>query len=164
MAGELLHSWTVDQAVSPATGGARIEVRNEHRVAYFSDHTPQSLNFAGVLSRVYAGGGLTVNIVWTSRTAVIGDVVWDVAVESFTPDADDLDVDTFAAANTVTDTIGSAAGEPMVAACTFTDGADMDSLAAGEYFRLSVTRDTEDEADTLVGDAQIIAVEVIQTA
>jgi hypothetical protein len=166
MAGELLHSWLASDTITEPTdaGAARIESRNTHKVAYYSDHTPQSLDFAGVLSRVYGGGGLTVNIIWTSRTAVTGDVVWDAQIESFTPDADDLDVDGFVAANTVTDTVGSAAGEPMQAAITFTDGADMDSLAIGEYFRLRITRDTADAADTLVGDAQVVAVEIIETA
>ena len=45
------------------------------------------------------------------------------------------------------------------ASTTFiTDGADMDSVAAGELFRLKVTRDaTSDDAS---GDAELYAVEI----
>ena len=48
-----------------------------------------------------------------------------------------------------------------VVSISFTDGADMDSVAAGEAFRLKVTRDGV--SDTAAGDAELMAVEIRET-
>lgn len=45
-----------------------------------------------------------------------------------------------------------------VVSVAFTAGADMDSVAAGESFRLKVTRDAA--SDTATGDAELIKVEL----
>lgn len=39
----------------------------------------------------------------------------------------------------------------------------MDSLAAGEAFRLKVTRDADNASDTMAGDAELIGVEIKET-
>ncbi len=45
--------------------------------------------------------------------------------------------------------------------CEITDGADMDSVAVGELFRLKITRDaSSDDADN---DAELHAVELKET-
>jgi hypothetical protein len=48
-----------------------------------------------------------------------------------------------------------------ITAVTFTDGADMDSVAAGNAFRLKVTRDAVN--DDMTGDAELIVVEAKET-
>ena len=125
--------------------------------------TNEHADFAGVMPRHYAGGGITVTLIWSSG-ATTGNVKWDMAFKSVTDDADDLDTKVYAAVNTVTATTASAAGEADYAPITFTDGADMDSVAAGEYFRMRVTRDSADAADTLnSNDAELIAIEIKET-
>ncbi|NIQ10453.1 MAG: hypothetical protein GWO10_16275, partial [candidate division Zixibacteria bacterium] len=44
---------------------------------------------------------------------------------------------------------------------TFTDGADMDSIAVGEGFRMKITRDATN--DTATGDAELRFVEIKET-
>lgn len=43
----------------------------------------------------------------------------------------------------------------------FTDGADMDSVAVGESFRMKVTRDAA--SDDATGDAELVKVEIRET-
>ena len=115
------------------------------------------------LNRVYDGSGVTVTLVWLAATATTGDVVWDVSFERHEDDATDFDADSFAAVNSATATTASAAGEPQYTAITFTDGADMDSVAVGESFRLRVNRDADNGSDDMAGDAQLARVEIQET-
>lgn len=143
----------------PASDAATGDTRNSHSVLDFVDSvTNETALFGAVLGSAYAGGGLTVEIYWMATTATVGDVVWLVAVERHEDDATDLDADNFAADNTVTTTTASASGEVRVSTITFTDGADMDSLAAGESFRLRVRRNAVAGGDDLVGDAELLRV------
>jgi hypothetical protein len=48
-----------------------------------------------------------------------------------------------------------------VTSVAFTDGAEIDSLVAGEAFRLLVRRDTA--TDTAAGDAELLRVELKET-
>ena len=43
----------------------------------------------------------------------------------------------------------------------FTDGVDMDSVAAGERFRIKITRDAA--SDTATGDAELTGIEIRET-
>jgi hypothetical protein len=126
----------------------------------FDPSTNEYADFASVMPRNYGGGGLDVTIIWSSGTAS-GVVRWEVAFKSFTDDVDDLDTKTFATANSGNFTTASAAGELDYALITFTDGAQIDNIAAGEYFRMRVNRDAADAADTMNGnDAELIAIEI----
>jgi len=115
------------------------------------------------MPRHYGGGGLTVTIGWMATSATTGDVVWDAALKSVTDDADDLDTKAFAAVNSATDTTASASGEVAYTTVTFTDGADMDSVAAGEYFQFYLNRDANNGSDTMTGDAELVFIEIRET-
>ncbi len=58
-------------------------------------------------------------------------------------------------------TVPSTAGNVDIVNVTFTDGADMDSVAVGEGFRMKVTRDAA--SDTAAGDAELRFVEIKET-
>lgn len=133
-------------------------------VLLFDPSTQEYASFSGVMPAHYAGTtGVTVTLMWSSD-ATSGNCKWDVAFKSFTDDADDMDTKQYAAVNTATDATASAAGEIAYTSITFTDGADMDSVAAGEYFRLSVSRDSADAADTIdSNDVELIAVYIKET-
>lgn len=131
--------------------------------AFDDGATNENIEFAGVMPRHYGGGGLTVTLIWSSGQTT-GVARWEIAFKSFTDDADDLDSKAYAAANAVNATTASAAGELAYDTITFTDGADMDSVAAGEYFRMRVNRDSADTGnDTLTGDAELVAIEIQET-
>jgi hypothetical protein len=86
-------------------------------------------------------------------------VVWDVSLERMTTD---LDADSFgtiasgtAAANT------TASGILTVTEITLTT---IDSVTAGDAFRLKVTRDANNGSDNMSNDAELVAVEVRSAA
>lgn len=126
--------------------------------------TEEYAYFYGVMPRNYGAGGLTVTLGWSSD-ATSGNVIWGVAFKSVTDDADDLDSKAFAAPNeSAADATASAAGEVAYTTITFTDGADMDSVAAGEYFWLEVHRSSADASDTLnSNDAELHFIEIKET-
>jgi len=149
----------------PAANFATLDTRNSIPVLDFDADADESAEFSGVMPRSYGGGGVTVTIGWmaTDTTVTPHNVVWNAAFKSVTDDADDLDTKAYAAVNTVTDAEASASGEVAYSVITFTDGADMDSVAAGEYFRLIITRDADNGADTLTDDAELVFVEIRET-
>ncbi|KKK81081.1 hypothetical protein LCGC14_2817040, partial [marine sediment metagenome] len=90
--------------------------------------------------------------------ATSGTVSWNGQFERFDADSLDMDVDSFAATQSVTDTTAGISGQISVASVTFTI-AQADGILANEGFRLLLWRDTSGD---LVGDAQIKRVMVRQ--
>jgi hypothetical protein len=114
------------------------------------------------MPRSYAGGGLTVYLHYAMSSATSGDVDWDVAFERIGDQQQDIDSDSFAAVNSVDNTtVPGTSGNVDIVNVTFTDGADMDSVAVGEGFRMKVTRDAA--SDTATGDAELRFVEIKET-
>lgn len=145
----------------PTSNFATLDTRNSHPVLDFDDTTNESSVFTGVMPQNYGGGGVTVYLHW-SHAATSGDVDWDVAFERIGDQQLDVDSDSFAAVNSAdNNTVPSTAGNVDVVSVAFTDGADMDSVAAGELFRIKVTRDAA--SDTATGDAELHAVEIRET-
>lgn len=153
-----------DAISATATFDTRAMATGAMPVLDFDPSSDEYAIFAGVMPRHYAGGGITVTVGWmATASATTGDVIWDVGFKSVTDDADDLDTKTFAAVNSVTDTTGSVNGEVVYTTVTFTDGADMDSVAAGEYFQLYLNRDANNVSDTLTTDAELVFIEIRET-
>lgn len=147
----------------PAASFATLDTRNSVPVLDFDADADESAVFGGVLPNNYAGGGLTVTLVWMATSATTGDVVWNADIERHQDDAFDIDADGFAGANAATGTTASATGEQQYTDITFTDGADMDSLAAGESFRIKITRDANNASDNMAGDAELLRVIIKET-
>lgn len=147
----------------PSSAGATLDTRNTHPVLDFDAATDEEAVFSGVLPTSYGGNGLTVRLVWRASSATSGNVVWDAQIERWQDDTDDIDADSFAAVQSVTAATASVSGEPAYDNITFTSGAQMDSLAAGEGFRLKVRRDANNASDTMTGDAELDMVVVKET-
>lgn len=147
----------------PAANYATLDLRNQHPVLDFNDTTNESAVFSAVLPQHYAGTtGVTVFIHYSMSSAVANTVDWDVAFERIGDQQLDVDGDSFAAVNSVDDTtVPGTTGLVDVVSVAFTDGADMDSVAKGELFRLKVTRDAA--SDDASGDAELHAVEIRET-
>ncbi len=144
----------------PASDYATLDLRNVHPVLDFDDTTSETAIFSAVMPRSYGGGGLTVYIHY-SAIATSGDVDWDVAFERIGDQQLDVDADSFAAVNSVDGTVvPGTSGLVDIVNVTFTDGADMDSIAVGELFRISILRDV---ADTAVGDIELHGIEIKET-
>ena len=146
----------------PSSNLATFDARNQHPVLDFDDTTNESAVFSAVMPRHYGGGGVTVYLHYSMTSGVAGDVDWDVAFERIGDQQQDIDADGFAAAKSVDDTtVPGTCGLVDVVSVAFTDGAEMDSVAAGEGFRLKIIRDAA--SDTASGDAELRFVELKET-
>lgn len=170
-AGDTLVILTPLHNVPPATLGATPDTfpggttpAETHPVLDFDSATVEYADFYGFMPRHYGGGGLTLSFLWSSD-ATTGNVIWSAAFKSVSDDADDLDTKAFAAYNdAAADATASAAGEVAYTTLAFTDGADMDSVAAGEMFILRIRRRADQGGDTLnSNDAELHIVEIRET-
>lgn len=145
----------------PASNAATLDTVNQHLVLDFDATTNESAIFSGVMPQHYAGGGVTVRIAYTMSSATADTIDWDADWEQ-TVDGDTVASDRFVGANsTDATTVPGTIRFLDTITITFTDGADMDSVSAGDMFRLKITRDaTNDDA---TGDAELHWVEVQET-
>ena len=151
--------WSFDP---PDTNAATVGHRNNHPVLNFDTTTQESAFFTGVLPRQYGGSGITVYVHWMAATATTGTIGWDIAIERMSDDTTDLDSDSFATAQTITAaTVPGTSGVAKITNVAISSGANMDSLAVGESFRLRIRRDVA--TDTAAGDAQLLAIEIKET-
>ena len=150
------------QANMPTLGAfATIDTRNSRLVLDFDASTDESAVFRGVMPRNYAGGGITLQFYW-SAAATANTGVLRAAFRRVQDDAEDLDTtaQTYDY-NTTEDTAPSVVGEVAYASITFTDGADMDSVTAGDYFILRVSRNPTTGGTDVTGDAKICKVSIV---
>lgn len=75
----------------------------------------------------------------------------------------DLDQDSFATAASVAVDVPLTAGSVTIASIAFTDGAAIDSIAVGEYFRYKLTRQGESTTDDGSGDLELLKIELKET-
>lgn len=147
----------------PSSNYATLDLRNSHPCLDFDASTNESAVFSAVMPQSYAATtGVTVYLHYAMTSATSGDVDWDVSFERIGDQQLDIDADSFAAVNSVDNTtVPGTSGNVDIVSVAFTDGADMDSVAAGEGFRLKVTRDAA--SDTATGDAELRFVEIRET-
>ena len=149
----------------PASAFATFDTRNAIAVLDFDDTADESSEFAGVMPRHYVGGGITIKVGYMMTSATSGTVSLDLSLKSISDDVDDLDTKAFATANNANPTVASASGEVDYVEITFTDGADMDSVEAGEAFRLKFVRDANGttSTDNATGDLELVSIEIRET-
>lgn len=162
--GETLVIFTPLHNAPPAANYATLDTRNATSpipILDFDPTTNESAIFCGVMPRNYGGGGITVTIHWMT-TATSGNCKWDAEIERSNTD---LDSDSFAAPEqTATTGCNGTSGILSTTEIAFTNGAQMDSLTTGEAFRLRITRDAADGADTInSNDVELVAVEIRET-
>lgn len=163
--GDTLCIFTALHGEPPTSNYATLDVRNQIPVLDFNDTLDESIVFGGVMPRNYDGGGITITLGWmaTDTTDDSQSVVWNTALMRCEAETDDLDTDSFATAQAVTDEEGPGSGKLAYSESTHTNGAQMDNVAEGEYFRLRVTRDANNGSDDLTGDAELVFVEIKET-
>jgi hypothetical protein len=148
----------------PATNYATLAARNQHPILAFDPATAWAGIFAAVLNRAYAGGGITLTIVWTSDTATTGNCVWKADWErnasGFGVGTDAFDT---ANAQSATAAAPATAGNLVYTTIAFTAGQLPTGLAVGEKYRLRIQRDATNAADTMAGNAHLVAIESRET-
>lgn len=162
--GDTLKVWTAASNEPPSSAAATFDTRNNHLVLEFDDAVAEDAIFGGILPRHYAGGGITALFVWMADTATSNGIVLEGAFERHADDAFSLDADGFATGQNTGDAPApSATGEVSYDTATFTDGGQIDGLLVGESFRFRVRRLVADGNDDMVGDAQLLRVELRET-
>jgi hypothetical protein len=143
----------------PSTAFATLDTRNSIAVLDFDDTTDESAVFVSIIPEAASlGSGLKIRLHWMATTATSGNVVWDVSLERMTTD---LDSDSF---DTIASGTAAANGTSGILTVTEITLTTIDSVTAGDGYRLKVTRDANNASDTMTGDAELIAVEIRSAA
>ena len=143
----------------PSSGFMTLDTRNSIAVLDADDATTESAIFVGVMPEAASlASGLIVRIHFMATSATSGNVRWSV---SFERGNTDLDSDNFDSATAATTATSGTSGIPAVSAITCTS---IDSITAGDPYRLRIQRLGADAADTMTGDAEIYAVELRSAA
>jgi hypothetical protein len=145
----------------PSSNYATFDTRNLHTVLDFDDTTAESAVFKGIMPQNYGGASISVLIHFSMATATTNSIFWSVAIENITTTLD-IDADSFSGFNDNGGTaVPTVSGEVDVVGIAFTNGVDMDSLSAGNSFRIKIRRGAPD--DNATGDAELFAVEIRET-
>lgn len=163
--GDTLAVFTPFANEPPASNYATLDLRNVHPVLDFDGSADEEAVFTGVLPMNYGGSGLDINIFWAATTATSGNVRWQAAIERIDASSLDIDADSFASFQSVGGTAPGTSGQVVKSTVALTSGANMDSLAAGELFRLKIRRDADGTSgtDDVTTDVELLAVEVQET-
>ncbi len=161
--GDTLLTFHPLQNEPPATNFATLDYRNSHPVLDFDATTSEAAVFRGVMPQHYAATtGVTVYIHYAMSTATANTVDWDVQFERVSDSIQDIDSDGFAAVQSVDNTtVPGTSGLVDVVSIAFTAGAQMDSVVAGDGFRLKISRDSPN--DDATGDAELWMLEIQET-
>lgn len=161
--GDTLVVFTALHNEPPSASAATLDTRNSHPILDFdAGSTLESAVFAAVLPRHYGGGGVTVYGHVAMSTATSGCVDIEASFERIGWASQDIDSDGFAAVNTADDiAVDGTSGNVFSASVAFTDGVDMDSVAAGEGFRLKFSRNGV--TDGAAGDMELRFIEIKET-
>lgn len=147
----------------PASAFATLDTRNGHPVLDFDGTTDEEAVFKFLLPSAYAGGGLTVKLTVAFSSATSGTSRWQADIER---DNTDLDADSFTGTfQSVGIAADATSGVTASGTITFTNGAQMDSLAAGEWGRLKIRRDADGTSgtDDITTDAELVGIEIKET-
>lgn len=149
----------------PVVAIATLDLRNGVQILDFDASVNELAMFTDFMPRNYGAGGLTITVGVMASTATTGDMSFAIFLMSITDNVDDMDVKNFAdpQQNQAVDA-PTTLGAVRYFTITFTDGAQMDNIAAGEAFRLLLMRDAQDIAnDDMAGDAELVFLEIKET-
>lgn len=154
--GDTLIGLNALSGVPPTANAASFGLRNNQPLWEFDGSAAEQMVFSDVMPQAYDGGGVSV-FLWVTVDGTGGDLDFDVEFERGT--GQDIDADSFAAAQSTDGTaVPGTSGVRVQIEIAFTDGAQMDSVVAGDPFRIRVTRQGGD--DTNNDDAQMLEIEI----
>lgn len=157
--------FNMGDAIEPTSNPATAGSRNDHKTYDFDDTSDEYLLFEGVMPSSYAGNGggtdgtdMVIDLHWVAATAVVGDCYWRVRFERDAA-SQDIDSDGWGTIINNISTAAAAAGQVVKASIQVPQN-QIDSIGAGEAFRIQVYRFASDPADTMAGDAQLLRVAI----
>lgn len=140
---------------------ATLDTRNSIMVLDFDATTDESTVFVGIIPEgATLTSGLKIRLHWMASTATSGTCRWGAQIEKMNTD---LDTDSFDTAATAGSATNGTSGIITVTEITITT---IDSIAAGDSFRLKIYRDADGTSgtDDMAGDAELVCVEVRSAA
>lgn len=163
--GDTLCVWTALHNEPPASAFATFDTRNAHPVLDFDGTTDEEAVFSAKLPRRYRNGGVTVITTWMFTSATTGSLRVQTSFERIAPADLDLDADSFATANSAGGSAPGTNGQTVEVSVAHANGSEMDSVVAGDLFRLKVRRDADGTSgtDDITTDAELLAVELKET-
>ncbi|HWA45248.1 MAG TPA: hypothetical protein VHA10_18655 [Hypericibacter adhaerens] len=160
--GDTLCVFTPYQNEPPASNYATLSLRNGHPLLQFDATTTEAAVFTGIMPQNYANTtGVTVFVVASLTTATTGTLGWSILFERM-DSATDIDSDSYAPVQAITaSTVPATLGQPLTLSVAVPKGTNLDSIVAGDTFRMRIERDTTN--DTATGDAELLAIELRET-
>lgn len=152
-----------NSAEFPASAFPQLTLSNRRPVLAFDASTQETCQWTGIAPQGFTGT-VTAIISYMMASATANLVEFEVSLEAVSDgDATDLDAgDSFDTVNSASATVPGTAGHIDQISVTLTNA---DSIAAGDYFRLKVSRDADDATnDTATGDLLLLCVELRDAA
>jgi hypothetical protein len=163
--GDLLAIFHPRQLEFPASNFPTPDKRNNHPVLDFDAATDETCYGTRVMPANYGGGGVTLHALVAATTATSGAVRLQAAFERIANGGQDIDSDGFATAKSAGLTVSGTSGVGVESTIAFSNGAEMDSVVAGDTYRLSINRDADGTTgtDDATGDAELIMAWLTET-
>jgi hypothetical protein len=158
-AGDTLAAWGPVAAIPPASGYATIDVRNARAVLDFDAAADEAAMFEGVYPAHYGGGDLRIELWWAATSATSGNVKWLASIENTS--GIDIDSDSFGSTSSETAATAGTAGV-LTQTSLAISATSAGNPQAGDAFRIKIARDAADAADTMTGDAELVAVHLYE--
>lgn len=142
----------------PSSAFAALTLVNARPALAFDAATDESAQWTFVAPQGLTGT-LSAVLSLIGNAAGTNSTYWQVSIEAVTSaDATDLDAgDSFGTANTGNVPMPATQGHMVQLSITLTNA---DSIAAGDYVRVRVTRDADNGSDNFAADAFLLAVEI----
>lgn len=158
--GQTLLTFHPYQNEPPSSNYMTLDTRNGHPCLDADATTTEAAIFTGILPRNYAGGGITVYVHYAMSSATSGNVKAQTSFERIGDGQQDIDSDGFATAVALDDqTVPGTSGHVDILAIAHTNGAQIDSIAVGEAFRLKVEFPSATTSNAS-GDRELVMVEL----
>lgn len=158
------HVFKPQAAEFPSSAFAPFDKINARPILKFDAATDWSAYWTDIAAQGFTGA-VTVIITYMMFSATTGAARFQAQIEAITDgDATDLDATTsFDTANSAGATVPATAGYIDQLSITMTNA---DSIAAGDYFRLSINRDADGTSgtDDAAGDCYVLLVELRDAA
>jgi hypothetical protein len=154
-ASKSLNYFTPTDNYPPISGFATLDTRNNIAVLDFDDTIVESGIFMGVMPEYISnyGSGLSTRIFWSS-SAISGNCSWGVAFDRLN---NSLNVDSYDINTEASSTVNGVTGVPNI---TTINSPFIDSITQGDLYKIRLYRNATGVSDTMVGDAELIAVEI----
>ena len=155
-------SFTPLDNVPQTSGFATLDTRTSGvPVLDFDPTAVEAATFTGLLPEAaVTTNGLKIRLAWTADTVTNTDaVVWGIQFQRIDTTTD-LDTDAFSNTFTATAAASGTAGVPVITELTLTGTALLDSVVAGDFYRVRISRDATHTSDALTADACLVACEI----